>query len=312
MANDMTTGAQRVSASVLQPLKEALSLTFWYKKDLRGFLGVVLPDIGLVGHLDWTDYKRNIVSQLVDTMAQNQSKYLDELLTLILATADITDPSHLKRVDDGERKYSEALVALDTLRQLVGPYRALRTEAHESIRRHREEEARSAVQREMRLKLIDLNDLFHELARQKDHQARGYALEKLLNQLFALFDIDAKASFRIIGEQIDGAFTFEGTEYLFEAKWQQDRAAVSDLDSFTGKVGRKLENTLGLFLSVNGFHDSVFETYSQNRSRLFLMDGSDLSAILEDRIGLPDLLTRKRQHASRSGEVFISAYQILE
>ena len=307
----MTTSNQRVSASVLQPLKEALSLTFWYKKDLRAFLGVVLPDIGLVSHLDWTDYKRNIVAQLVDTMSQTQNKYLDELLNLILATADIKNPSHLKRVDDGERKYADAVAALETLRELAGPYRTLRTEADESVRRQREEEARSAVQRDIRQKLIELNDLFHELTRQQDHQARGYALEKLLNQLFALYDIDAKASFRIIGEQIDGAFTFEGTEYLFEAKWQQDRAAVKDLDSFAGKIGRKLENTLGLFLSVNGYQDSVVSTYSQNRPRLFLMDGSDLSAVLEDRIGLPDLLIRKRQHASRNGDVFISAYQIL-
>ena len=302
---------QRVNVSILQPLKEALSLAFWYKKDLRAFLSVALPDVGLVSHLDWTDYKRNIVARLVDTMASNQSRYLTELLTLILATADITDPSHLKRVEDGDRKYAEATVALDTLRELVAPYRELRTEAEEAVRRQREEEARAAVQRDIRLKLGELRDLLYDLTRNTDPQARGYALEKLLNQLFALFDIDAKASFRIVGEQIDGAFTFEGTEYLFEAKWQQDRASVADLDSFAGKIGRKLENTLGLFLAVNGFQNSVLTTYSQNRSQLFLMDGSDLSAVLEDRVGLPELLTRKRQHASRTGEVFISAYQIL-
>jgi hypothetical protein len=228
-----------------------------------------------------------------------------------LATADITDPSHLKRVEDGDRKYKEAVEALSTLRKLVAPYRALRTESEEAARRQREEEARAAVQREIGIKLAELRDLLYELTRNDDHQARGYALEKLLNELFALFDIDAKASFRIVGEQIDGAFTFEGTEYLFEAKWRKDRAEVSDLDSFAGKVGRKLENTLGLFLSVNGFQESVLSTYSQNRPTLFLMDGSDLSAVLEDRIGLPELLTRKRQHASRTGEVFISAYTIL-
>ena len=302
---------KRVNASILQPLKEALSLAFWYKKDLRAFLSVVLPDVGLVSHQDWTDYKRNIVAHLVDTMASSQSTYLDELLTLILATADITDPSHLKRVEDGDHKYAEAVAALVTLRGLVEPYRELRTEAEEALRRQREDEARAAVQREIRIKLGELRDLLYELTRQADRQARGYALEKLLNQLFALFDIDAKASFRIVGEQIDGAFTFEGTEYLFEAKWQQDRATVADLDSFAGKIGRKLENTLGLLLSVNGFQDSVLTTYSQNRPRLFLMDGSDLSAVLEDRIGLPELLSRKRQHASRTGDVFVSAYQIL-
>lgn len=307
----MTLNSKRVNASILQPLKEALSLAFWYKKDLRAFLSVVLPDVGLVSHLDWTDYKRNIVARLVDTMASNQSIYLDELLTLILATADVTDPGHLKRVEDGERKYVEAVAALDTLRGLVAPYRELRTETEEAMRRQRQDEARAAIQRDIRLKLGELRELLNDLTRSTDPQARGYSLEMLLNQLFALFDIDAKASFRIVGEQIDGAFTFEGTEYLFEAKWQQDKASVADLDSFAGKIGRKLENTLGLFLAVNGFQNSVLTTYSQNRSQLFLMDGSDLSAILEDRVGLPELLTRKRQHASRTGEVFISAYQIL-
>jgi restriction endonuclease Mrr len=305
------TSPKRVNAAIVQPLKEALALAFWYKKDLRAFLSTVLPDVGLVAHLDWTDYKRNIVHQLLDTLVAHQDKYLDELLDLLLATADITDPSHLKRIEDGEQKYKDAVVALTSLRAQVEPYREWRNEAEEASRRRREEDAKAAVQRAISDKLLELKRLLYELIADTDHQKRGYALERLLNQMFALFDIDAKASFRVVGEQIDGAFTFEGTEYLLEAKWQQHRSDVPDLDSFAGKIGRKLENTLGLFMSVNGFQDSVIETYSQNRPRLFLMDGADLSAVLEDRIPLPDLLRRKRQHASRTGEVFISAYQIL-
>lgn len=307
----MGTQTKRVNAVVLHPLKEALTLAFWYKRDLRAFLSVVLPDLGLVSHFDWTDYKRNIVSQLVDTMATQQSKYLDELLNLLLATADMPDPTHLKRLEDGDRKYEAAVDALKALREVVEPYRALRTEAEEASRHQREDEARAAVQRAIRIKLADLKEFLYGLTREENHQARGYALEKLLNQLFALYDIDAKGSFRIVGEQIDGAFTFEGTEYLFEAKWQKDPAVVADLDSFSSKVGRKLENTLGLFLSVNGFKESVLTTYAQHRSRFFLMDGTDLSAVVEDRIALPDLLRRKRQHASQTGEVFISAYRVL-
>ena len=303
--------AKRLNPAIVVPLKEALSLAFWYKKDLRAFLSTALPDVGLVAHLDWTDYKRSVVSQLIDTMVKNQPKYFDELLDLVLATADITDPSHLKRIEDGQQKYDEAIAALTTLRAQVAPYRALRTEVEEAARRQREEEARAAVQRAISQKLVELKGLLYELTRERNQQARGFALEKLLNQLFALFDIDAKASFRIVGEQIDGAFTFEGTEYLFEAKWQQEPVSVADLDSFSGKISRKLDNTLGLFLAINGYQESALATFSQNRPPLFLMDGSDLSAVLEDRIGLPDLLTRKRQHASRTGEVFISAYRML-
>lgn len=145
----------------------------------------------------------------------------------------------------------------------------------------------------------------------QDPQARGYSLEKFLNELFALFDIDAKASFRVTGEQIDGAFTFEGVEYLFEAKWRNSKTPTSDLDSFSGKIKRKLENTLGLFLSINGFEDSAVELYSQNGQAMILMTGSDLMAVLEDRISFPDLLTRKRQHAARTGDILLDAHALI-
>jgi len=301
---------QRISPSLIPPLKEALALAFWYKNDLRPFLATALDDAALVAQLDWTDYKRNIVHRLVDTLASNQHKFFDQLLNLLLATADITDPNWLKRVEDGDRKYENALAALASLRVLVEPIRKQRTEVEETDRRRREDDARAEVQRAVREKLAELKGLLYEITAQ-DPQTRGYSLEKLLNQLFALYDIDAKAPFRIVGEQIDGAFTFEGTEFLLEAKWTTERSAISDLDTFAGKISRKLENTLGLFLSVNGFQDTAISTHSQNRPVLFLMDGSDLSAVLDDRIGLPELLTRKRQHAAHTGEIMISAYTML-
>lgn len=129
--------------------------------------------------------------------------------------------------------------------------------------------------------------------------------------MFALFDIDAKAPFRIAGEQIDGAFTFEGGEFLLEAKWQDEKTPVADLDAFAGKVGRKLDNTLGLFLSMNGYQDSAVEVHSRTRPVMFLMDGADLRAVIDGRISLPELLRRKRQHAARTGDVYIGAYTML-
>jgi hypothetical protein len=307
----MADATKRVNPAVLPPLKEALTLAFWYKKDLRPFLASSLDDTALVAQLDWTDYKRNIVHQLVDTLAANQHRYFDQLVNLILSTADISDPQWLTRADDGQRKYDDAVGALKALQKLVEPLRKQRTEAEEADRRRKEEDARSAVQRAIREKLSELQGLLYDIT-SLEPQARGYALEKLLNQLFALFDIDAKSSFRIVGEQIDGAFTLEGTEYLMEARWRKEKASVADLDTFAGKIGRKLDNTLGLFLSINGFEESAVSTHSQSRPVLFLMEGSDLSAVLEDRIGLPELLSRKRQHAAHTGEVMISAYRLIE
>src|SRR5579871_2783018 len=126
---------RRINPAVLHPLKEALTLAFWYKPDLRAFLTTCLGRGELVAHLDWTDYKRSIVAQLVDSLAADQHRHFDDLLNLILATADINDPSHLKRVEDGERKYADAVTALATLRKMVEPYRRLRSDEEEAERR---------------------------------------------------------------------------------------------------------------------------------------------------------------------------------
>ena len=118
----------------------------------------------------------------------------------------------------------------------------LRQKAHEKMM------SKSAIQ----LKLDELRDEYYKLLASDNPQKRGFRLERIIRELFELFDLDPKASFRITGEQIDGAFTQEGTDFLFEAKWQQELVRASGLDSLAGKLGRKLENTLGLFLSING------------------------------------------------------------
>jgi len=300
---------KRISPAVLHPLKEALTLAFWFKSDLRAFLTSSLQARELIAQLDWTDYKRPIVAQLVDSLYANQHRYFDELLTLLLATADITDPSHLKKLENGTAKYESAIAALQTLRGIIAPYRRMRTEEEEAERRRTTDKVKAEMQRAINDKLEELRKAFQEI-HALEPQPRGYALEKFLNGLFALYDIDAKAPFKITGEQIDGAFTFEG-EYLLEAKWQKELATVASLDSFASKVGRKLDNTLGLFLSMNGFQESAIQVHSRGRAVLILMDGSDLNAVIEGRISLPDLLRRKRQHAARTGDIFISAYALL-
>lgn len=122
--------------------------------------------------------------------------------------------------------------------------------------------------------------------------------------------IDPKASFRVIGEQLDGAFCLEGTEYLFEAKWHAQLISANELDSFSMKVSRKLDNTLGVFLSMNGFSEDGIKAHSVGRPNIILMDGSDLMAVLEERIDLVSLLIRKKRHASQTGEIYLPAHRL--
>ncbi|WP_132978630.1 hypothetical protein [Thiobaca trueperi] len=98
---------------------------------------------------------------------------------------------------------------------------------------------------------------------------------------------------------------------MLEAKWQQSLVAANDLDGMAGKLSRKLENTLGLFLSINGFSEDAVTAHSSGRRLLILMDGSDLMAVLEGRIDLVQLLLRKRRKAAETGNIYLRIHEII-
>lgn len=301
---------KRIPPEVVLALKEALSVAFWFKKDLRSFVSSCLRDDDTVARIDWEgQVKRASVDQLVTHLDRNQHNTFDDLLSLVLATSEI-DPQPLRRLDDGERLYQEAGPPLRRLKEMAQPLRAWREEREQAaIRREQERkrsESRRAVVEQLSILRADLMKLTSMPA-----QSRGYALEKFLTRLFETFDIEAKGSFRLEGEQIDGAFTFENAEYILEAKWKAEPTERADLDVFAQKIHRKLDNTLGLFVAVNGFQGSGVAAHSGARPTMVLMDGQDLMAVLDERIDLPDLLRRKRQHASRTGEVFVSLGELL-
>jgi hypothetical protein len=180
-------------------------------------------------------------------------------------------------------------------------------------RKERRERAHEALLRTTTVRNVlgGLTKEYVKLLGSKELQQRGYRLEKIMRELFVLFDLDPRASFKLVGEQIDGAFTFEATDYLFEGKWQQEAVSAGDLDALAGKLSRKLDNTLGLFLSVNGFSEDGVKAHSSGRRLMLLMDGSDLMAVLEGRIDLIQLLLRKRREASQTGTIYLRIHEIL-
>ncbi|NPA08447.1 MAG: restriction endonuclease [Chlorobi bacterium] len=303
---------KKIASAAIQCLKEALSVIYWYKSDLRSFLTHTLSDSSLLGCLNWSDYKRNIVSTLIDYLAKNEDKYQQELLHLMYEVSSITDFSHLRRLDDGkekERRARESVIALK--KQMEGHLALLQEDIKKEKRRARAYKRIMAAQA-VKEKLNQIKEEFFIMLRDvANPQQRGYTLEKILQQLFELFDLDPKASFKVVGEQIDGAFSFEGTDYLLEAKWQKEPVRASQIDSLTAKLNRKLDNTLGLFLSINGFSEEAVKAVSSGRRLVILMDGSDLMAVLEGRIDLVELLLRKRRKAAETGNIYLKIYEIL-
>ncbi|MBN9397127.1 MAG: hypothetical protein J0H83_17905 [Candidatus Melainabacteria bacterium] len=304
-------GTKKISAAALMALREALSVVYWYKQDLERFLRACLYDTPLITHLNWNAYKREIVSELVERLAKNEPANQDALLRLMIEVSQITDFSHLAKLDGGAEKVKKAKDAVVALRQQIkGLDELLRDQKaieETRARHHSHQKKISGVVSA----LEQLNTEFKALIRETNPHKRGYKLEKILKGLFDVFDLDPRASFKIIGEQIDGAFTFDNTDYLLEAKWQRNPVNVGDLDRLQAKVSRKLDNTLGLYVSVNGYSEDGLEAFKYDRPKLYLVDGADLMAVLENRIDLQSLLKRKKREASQTGNIYLRISEII-
>ncbi len=302
---------KKIAPGALNVLKTALAHIYWYKRDLRSFLINCLSDAEMVPQLDWDAYKVAIVDELVDRLARNESLYQPDLLRLMSEVGRFDDFSHLEHLDDGPRKVAKAKLAVAALRKHMATHLELVEEQREVTERRekaREERQRNKATQE---RLEELRSEYLAMIGWPA-QKRGYALESLMNELFDLFDLDPKVSFRIEGEQIDGAFSFEGTDYLFEARWGKDQTPRRELDIFDAKIARKLENTLGLFLSINGFRDEGVSVYTGQRHPMILMDGADLMAVLDGRIELDRLLLLKRRRAAQKGQIYAPIMNLLE
>jgi hypothetical protein len=303
--------AKVIASAACVALKNALTSVYWYKSDLRSFLTTTISNPALLAPLNWGDYKRNIVTQLVDYMAKRQDQYQGELIRLMAEVSRVEDFAHLSRLEGGKEKAEAARKAVAALRRHTTGHDSLIEERRKIEERRRQVHASLLRKSAVREGLDKLNGEYVSLLSEPNPQQRGYRLERLLRTLFELCDLDPRASFKIVGEQIDGAFAFEGTDYLFEAKWQQEMVSAADLDVLAGKLSRKLDNTLGLFLSVNGFSEDGVKAHSSGRRLMILMDGSDLMAVLEGRIDLVQLLLRKRREGSQTGNIYLKIHEIL-
>ncbi|MBX8944007.1 hypothetical protein [Lysinibacillus sp. K60] len=302
----------KVSVLAIQALKEALCNIYWFKSDLKSFLANCISERSIVHMVNWENNpKRQTVSDIIDELMVDQEKHLGSIRKLLYEVSNMDNFRHLEQLEDGKKKADKARIAVSDLKNLIEEHDKKLKKEKEIVNNRIINHAKIREKKAIITQLDEIKSRYSKLVISKEYQRRGFELEKILYDIFALFDLDPKASFRNIGEQIDGAFTLEGTDYLFEAKWQSYYVNASDLDAFSGKIGRKLDNTLGLFLSINGFSEEAVKIYSSGRSSILLMDGRDLLAVLENQIDLITLIIRKRRHASQTGNIYLTISEIL-
>ncbi len=302
---------QQLSPAIINSLKEALAQIYWYKAGLKSFLINSLRDSSIVLKLDWSQPKRVSVNVLIEFLISDEDKYQTHILQLIIDVLEITDYSHLEKLEDGQLKSGNAKKSVLALKKLFKPFQNL-VEDKERKKLNKEKFITNlATKKELSKKIEELKEEYILLIAEENPRKRGKLLESFMKKMFDFYDIDAKASFKLKGEEIDGAFTYEGTEYLFEAKWHKQRIQPKYLNNFHVKITDKLDNTLGLFLSINGFTENVILKRSNSTPKIILMDGEDLFFVLDGRIDLPTLLTRKRKFAAQTGKIYLPVKEIL-
>jgi restriction endonuclease Mrr len=141
-------------------------------------------------------------------------------------------------------------------------------------------------------------------------QPRGFAFEKFLKELFDANEMNARESFRVVGEQIDGSFEMSGEIYLLEAKWTSKAVGVDDLRSFNAKVEDKASWSRGLFVSDSGFSEEGLLAFGKGNS-LICMDGLDTSDMLQNRLSFQEVLSKKVRRAAETGRSFVRLRELL-
>lgn len=163
-------------------------------------------------------------------------------------------------------------------------------------------------------KLSELFKEYNELLKQKHKgkkitvQKRGFIFESLINNLFKYFNIPVKDSFKRKGQgsQIDGAFSFDGWFYLTEIKWTKNKISFKELSSLKSKIDQSGKQTLGLFISINGWSSNVITGLKESSTKDILqMDGHDLESILNGSVSLDIGLKKKIEYLNLNANPFL-------
>ncbi len=87
-----------------------------------------------------------------------------------------------------------------------------------------------------------------------------------------------------------------------EAKWEAERLAEDKLLVFRGKIEGKSSFTRGVFVSISGFSPECLQSISKHKQpTFFLLDGYDLTTVLEGQVTLTDVLRAKRIRLAEEG-----------
>lgn len=298
----------RISNITYDCLCEVLSVVTWRKETFERLVrGLLRDQPELLAQVSFSGTKREAANKIVNALMSNEQRYsglalriMDELVTMdrFPDLDRLAGKERIERQGDAER----AIASLKASLEKESLAREEAETAHQNIDEYRKETQQKVS---FKANLSQLKESYIALTMQQDHpQERGRALEKLLHDLFALFNLEPRMSYSSDIDQVDGSFRLDTDDYLIEAKWTRKPLGRDQADVFAQKIARRGKLAVGLLVSVNSFSEPLKTAY-ETSSPFITMDGSDLFYVLDSRCRLDEMLLAKKRHVNDTGSCYL-------
>lgn len=294
-------------------MKGCILSIFWPKKDIIDFFkNASCTSKELIMESEYKELPR---AKIVDMVFANLEKRSDlgigqfRAMLKQLTEWDYFDPYYFKKLnklDEDEAKRN--IIHLKQLQEIRDHKIKQERQRQDELERQR---------KDISVNIVELKDTFINLFSGKDKdgkeinsQRRGYLFEEFLRKLFLNAGIEVTEPFKIVGEQIDGSFKYDGEHYIFEAKWHDSWSASNSLYQFAAKVQGKMHGR-GVFISINGFSPGSVQALTTGKAiQTILVDGGDLVPITEGMYTLKEMLDNKIKAAQTMGRIYVDAISL--
>ena len=143
---------------------------------------------------------------------------------------------------------------------------------------------------------------------------RGFAFEKFLTEAFALFGLAPRGSFRLTGEQIDGSFQLDGATFCWKPSGKAPRSAIAICKRSPAPCIPSLLGPAAFLSATRASPRTELEAFARgNATHIICMKGEELWQVMDGKLDLAEVLTRKTRRAAETGQAFVelrTLYQI--
>ena len=261
-------------------------------------------NLGLKNIDKWDEkklFRATMVSTVFDTLS-NQSDNGTLHFNLMLDTL-----SNWTHFDDYWFKAIQKLDLENAKKKIAALKNAKEKSIDTAKKRIAQQKDRTAVREKRHNTFDEMRKNFQNLSiNSETSQIRGYNFEKFLTKMARFYNLKTTESFKIKGTQIDGTLKYEGENYIIEAKWHDRQLSDEPLLAFCHKQEINMHGR-GIFISINGFTEGALSMLMRSSiKKTVLMDGEDITLILNEMITLPEVLDKKIHAAQTRGEFYIN------